>query len=62
MFEDCKTDLERNEYKRTKKLQQEVDIWLKQYQPDFYRLQRIGSYNDVFYEICTIWGVIFLHA
>lgn len=54
MFEDCKTDLERNEYKRTKKLQQEVDIWLKQYQPDFYRLQRIGSYNDVFYEICNL--------
>ena len=52
MFGDCKTDLERNEYKRTKKLQQEVDVWLKQYQPDFYCLQRIGSYNEVFDTIC----------
>lgn len=54
MFEDCKTDLERNEYKRSKKLQQEVDIWLKKYQPDFYKLQRIGSYNDVFDAVCDL--------
>lgn len=54
MFIDCKTDLERNEYKRTKKLQQEVDIWLKQYQPDFYRIQRIGSYNEVLDAICDL--------
>lgn len=66
MFKDCKTDLERNEYKRSKKLQQEVDVWLKKYQPDFYRLQRIGSYNDVFDAICDLVEIpqkqgIFLH-
>lgn len=57
MFKDCNTDLERNEYKRSRKLQQEVDVWLKKYQPDFYKLQRIGSYNDVFDAICDLMEI-----
>jgi formate C-acetyltransferase len=54
MFLDCKTELERNEYKRSKKLQQETDNWLKKYQPEFYKCQRIGSYNDVFDGVCRL--------
>lgn len=54
MFCDCMTELERNEYKRSKKLQQEADIWLKENQPEFYKLQRIGSYNEVFDAICSL--------
>lgn len=54
MFQDCKTELERNEYKRSKKLQQEADAWLKREQPQFYRLQRIGSYCEVFDAICDL--------
>lgn len=52
MFRDCKTELERNEYKRSKKLQKETDAWLKEHNPDFYKSQRIGSYCDVFEAIC----------
>lgn len=54
MFCDCKTELERNEYKRSKKLQQETDEWLKENQPEFYKLQRIGSYNEVFDAVCSL--------
>lgn len=54
MFVDCQNDLERNEYKRSRKLQQEADAWLKQNQPDFYKKQRIGSYREVIAEICNL--------
>lgn len=54
MFQDLKTDIEKNLYKRSKNLQQEIDVWLKQCHPDFYKMQRIGSYNDVFDMICNL--------
>ena len=57
MFKDCKTDVEKNVYKRSKKLQQEADDWLKQYRSDFYRMLRIGSYNDVFDGICDFMEI-----
>lgn len=54
MFQDCKTELERNEYKRSRKLQREADAWLKRERPEFYKLQRIGSYCDVFDAVCDL--------
>lgn len=51
-FVDCKNDAERIEYKRTRKLQQENELWQKQNVPDFYRVHKIGSYAEVFEQIC----------
>ena len=53
MFKDCRTDLEKNAYKSAKLLKKENDEWLKVYDPEFYRAQRIGSYCDVFEMICN---------
>ena len=53
MFKDCITDIEKNAYKSAKLLKKENDEWLKEYDPEFYRIQRIGSYCDVFEMICN---------
>ncbi len=66
MFKDCKTDLEKNQYKTDKLLQMEHDEWLKEHDFQFYRAQKIGSFCDVFALICkririTDTGKRFLH-
>lgn len=52
MFKDCINEVQRFEYKKSKKLQKENDDWLRVNNPDFYRIQRLGSYSDVFEAIC----------
>lgn len=52
MLADCRTDVEKNQYKRSGQMKEEFDAWNRQYHPDFYRVHRIGSYNDVFEQIC----------
>ncbi len=52
MFKDCHTDLEKNKYKTTKLLQKENDQWLKENDFEFYRVQKTGSFCDIFDLIC----------
>lgn len=52
MFRDCISEKDKNEYKTSKKLQEEVESWLKQNDSDFYRIQRLGTFCDVFEKIC----------
>lgn len=52
MFADCKNDVEKNQYKRSGKMKVEYDIWCQEKHPDFYKAQRIGSYNEIFAKIC----------
>ena len=53
-FIDCKTDVERNQYKRSGRLKQEFDKKNKIEQPEFYRTHVIGGYCDVFRKICEL--------
>lgn len=54
MFKDCRADVEKNQYKRSGQMKEEFDEWCRVEHPDFYRVQRIGSYNDVFEKICAL--------
>ena len=54
MFRDCITDSDKHEYKRSGKLKNEFDKYNKDKNPDYYRVQRIGSYNEVFDKICDL--------
>lgn len=57
MFADCRTDVEKNKYKRSGQMKEEYDAWCKSEHPDFYKIQRIGSYNDVFGQICELMEI-----
>lgn len=52
MFKDCNSELEKNKYKTEKLLQKENEEWQKENDFEFYRMQRTGSFCDVFDLIC----------
>lgn len=54
MFLDCKSDLEKNQYKRSGKLKEECDKWCQENHPEYLMAQREGSYNDAFFSICSL--------
>lgn len=54
MFADCKTELEKNQYKRSGRLKEEFDAVNKKDYPEYYLAQRIGSYTEVFQKTCEL--------
>ena len=57
MFSDCKTELEKNQYKRSGRLKEEMDALNKERYPDYYAVQRIGGYCDVFQKACELMTI-----
>lgn len=52
MFADCITQVEMNAYKCSGALKEEITRKNYETNYEFYKLHRIGSYNDIFDEIC----------